>query len=134
MSELYLTIAKNYRQWFLEDRPTASGYAYAMMDPQVLVPILQKVYARLVRNRRYYLKLEDAGWGRDQPFYKWLRRYFDMTDVQTPNQSGALSGIPKPLLSIEDGLRHLFNKFDEEFAAQDTMLVREKSVWTDLRP
>jgi len=126
MSDPYTAIARDFRQWFLEDRPTASDYAYAMMDPQILVPVLKKVYARLLRNRRYYLKIEDAGWGRDQPFYKWLRRYFDTTDVQVPNQSGAFNGIPRPLESVGDGLRHLMNQFDAEFAAQDTMLVREK--------
>jgi hypothetical protein len=97
-----------------------------MLDPKIMVPILEKVYARLLRNRRYFLKVQDAGWGRDQPFYKWLRRYFDMTDIQHPNESGAFSGIPRPISSVEEGLEHFFNKFDEEFAAQDTMLVREK--------
>lgn len=125
-SDSYLSIAKNLRQWFHEDRPTASAYAAAMLDPQILVPFLRIVYTRLFRNRRYYLTLESAGWGRDQPFYKWLRRYFDTTDVQNPDQSGLLSGRPQPIRSTTDGMTHLKNKFEQEFAAQDTMLIREK--------
>lgn len=122
----YVQIAKNLRQWYLEDRPQASSYAYTMATPQILAPFLETVYARLLRNRRYFLKLKDVGWGREDPFYKWLRRYFDTTDFQHPDQSGVLIDRPAPLLSIEEGLRHLTNKFKEEFAAQDTMLVREK--------
>lgn len=125
-SDPYLSIAKNLRQWFHEDRPTASAYAAAMLDLAILVPFLQTVYARLFRNRRYYLTLESAGWGRDQPFYKWLRRYFDTTDAQNPDRLSVLSGRPQPIRSIADGIQHLNNKFDQEFAAQDTMLVREK--------
>ena len=119
-------VAKHYRQWYLEDRPTASSYAYSMLDPQVMAPFLQKVYARLLRNRRYFLKVEDAGWGRTEPFYKWLRNYFDTTNVQDPDGRSSMMGRPTPISSVEEGLLHLENKFKQEFAAQDTMLVREK--------
>jgi hypothetical protein len=126
MSNPFVPIANNIRQWFLEDRPTATSYAFAMTNPQVLVPFLEKVYARLFRNRRHFLEIGDAGWKRDEPFYGWLRGYFDTTDPQHPDKSGALSFIPRPIQSIDEGVQHLTNKFDEEFAAQDTMLIREK--------
>lgn len=126
MSNPFVPIAKNIRQWFLEDRPEATSYAYAMTDPQVLAPFLEKVYARLLRNRRYFLELKDAGWKRDEPFYKWLRRYFDTTNPQNPDKRGAFTGRPHPIQSLEEGETHLTTKFNEEFAAQDTMLVREK--------
>lgn len=126
MSSPLYAIAKNYRQWFLEDRPTASGYAYAMVDPDVLVPVLQVIYSRLLRNRTYYLRVEDVEWGRDQSLYKWIRAYFDATDPQNPNTVGFLTGNPDPLTSIEAGQRHLIDTFNAEFGLEDTYHVREK--------
>ena len=126
MSDPYTSIAKNIRQWFREDRPHATSYAYAMTEPKVLAPFLEKVYARLLRNRKHFLELQHAGWARDEPFYKWLLRYFDMTDPQNPDKRSLVTGRPQPLQSVQEGLMHLQHVFDTEFAAQDTMLIREK--------
>ena len=119
------SIAKNYRQWYLEDHPNASAFAYSMLDPSVLVPLVETMYTRLVRNRQRYVKLDDMEWGRDQSLYKWLVHYFDTTDVQNPDGRSLMSGVPHPLSSIEEAVRHFLNQFNS-YAAQDTMLIREK--------
>ncbi len=117
--------AKNYRQWYLEDRPTASAYAYAMLDPEVLVPVLTLFYTRLLRNRTYYLRVEDVEWGRTQALYKWIQNYFDTTDPQTPGAT-TLSNQPLPLTSVAAGKEHLLHTFNREFGLVDTYHVREK--------
>jgi hypothetical protein len=124
--EYLLEVAKNIRQWYLEDNPHASAYAYTMTNPTVLKHFLLLVSKRLMRNRTYYMRVQDIEWGRTQAFYNWFHTYLDTTDPEYPDKRHMMTGESKPLLSVQDGMHHMVNKFKEEFAAQDTMHVREE--------
>ena len=68
---LFVSVAKNYRQWYLEAKPDASNYALSILDPSVLVPILQMMYRRLQKGRWSYL---------DQMRMGKRSRYFHLAD------------------------------------------------------
>lgn len=123
--EIFFTLAQTIRQWYLEDVPSASGFVHAMLDPNVFAPLLELMYLRFDRNRREYLEIEDAGWGRNQSIYKWIAHYFTTTNPQYPDSTHIQSGVPNPLTTIEQGTQHFLTRFEQELAVEDTMTVRE---------